>query len=172
MSMMTPSGICSAALVVLISLVVAGILAVGTPDAFFIMIAITTVLMVAAIIFLRQQENDRTPGEYSRLVRKNPILYQYCGKCNGTGKIEGLSEGYYQTMPAMSSGFDSCTGQPGTVTGDQPVYIGPQKYRRDCPCCNGLGILCRGQPTTRERIRLRESRNRKNNPLLKNRNIL
>jgi hypothetical protein len=75
-------------------------------------------------------------------------------------------------MPDMSSGFDSCAGQPGTVTGDQPVHIGPQKYRKDCPCCNGLGILLRGQPTTRETIRLWESRNRKNNPLMKERDTL
>jgi hypothetical protein len=58
---MTPSGLFSAGLVVLISLVVAGILALGSQDGFFVLIAITTILMIASIRFLRQQDNTGTP---------------------------------------------------------------------------------------------------------------
>jgi hypothetical protein len=62
--MMTiPSGIRSAGMVVVVSLVVAGIPALGSPQSFYLMIAIAMVLEMAAILFLREEENNRTAGE-------------------------------------------------------------------------------------------------------------
>ena len=60
---MNPSGVTSTGLVVLVSLVVAGILTEDYPSVFYLMSAVTIVLAVTAIIFLRQQQKVMTDGE-------------------------------------------------------------------------------------------------------------